>query len=186
MERVVGGKCDEQCIERKIGRQRRIECDEQCIERKIGRQRRIKCDEQCIEQQNRTAKANRNTSSPRMLRSTYANMAYDVYQPTMSRNAFIAELLGHQLYDDATSLSYVGVSISRPIRRLPSTAERSQPNWNCARNRSPHHRRSLDGMNRRFSFQAVTGLRQCARRNRGWCRPGGSTDTTVLPLTTSV
>jgi hypothetical protein len=58
----------------------------------------------------------------RMLRSIYANITYDIYQPQMSRNAYIADVLGHKLFDETTSLNYLGVTISRPVRRLPLPA----------------------------------------------------------------
>ena len=55
----------------------------------------------------------------RFTRQVYGNITYDAYAPTMSRNAWLSAVLGHQLFNEEVSLSYVGVKVTDPTRRVP-------------------------------------------------------------------
>ena len=55
----------------------------------------------------------------RFARQVYGNITYDAYAPTMSRNAWLSAVLGHQLFNEEVSLSYVGVKVTEPTHRVP-------------------------------------------------------------------
>jgi hypothetical protein len=55
----------------------------------------------------------------RLLRATYVNLTYQLYQPTMALSAWINDVLSHRTDTDETSLSYNNVRITQPVRRVP-------------------------------------------------------------------